>query len=135
MMKYSMAHTCIKVSCLQESLAFYRQALHLQEKGRIQCGRTVLVYLGDEAGSVYELELNCQLSHEGRYQLGENPGHFAFCVDDYEASLALHQQMQCVRLVSQEHGIYFISDPDGYIIEILPEGHHSVTERRNLHED
>lgn len=135
-MVYKMLHNCIKVRDLQRSLKFYAKALHLYEKRRVQCGRVTLVYLGDEAGSAHELELNYHPEHgDTAYNLGENPVHLAFVVDDYEASLAEHRRLGCVLLENEANNIYFIKDPDGYIIEIMPKGHFSMTERGKFDED
>jgi lactoylglutathione lyase len=52
--------------------------------------------------------------------LGDNESHLAFTVDDYEAAYAKHQQMGCICYENKEMGLYFIEDPDGYWIEIIP---------------
>ena len=128
-MAYRMVHNCIKVSNLTKSLDFYTGILHMQEKGRVHIGETVLVYLGDEAGSGHELELNYHPEYDCAYDLGENPVHLAFAVNDYEAALCLHRAAGCIRLEIPQHGIHFLADPDGYLIEILPQQHFSLTER------
>lgn len=134
-MKYKLAHNCIKVGNLQKSLAFYREALHMAEKGRVKIGSTVLAYLGDEAGSGHELELNYHPEHKAAYNLGENPVHLAFQVDDFAQALSKHREMGCIKFLSQANHIYFIEDPDGYLIEILPQDHFSIRERRKTNED
>ncbi|MGM9539490.1 VOC family protein [Anaerovibrio sp.] len=135
-MAYRMLHNCIKVRDLQRSLEFYAKALHLHEKRRVQCGQVTLVYLGDEAGSAHELELNYRPEHrDTAYDLGENPVHFAFVADDYEASLAEHRRLGCIAMESAANHIYFVQDPDGYMIEIIPGGHFSITERGKSDED
>ena len=42
-------------------------------------------------------------------------------VDDYEAARKRHEEMGAVCFVNEKMGVYFIEDPDGYWIEILPE--------------
>ena len=42
-------------------------------------------------------------------------------VDDLEAARKKHKEMGCVCFVNEKMGVYFIEDPDGYWIEILPE--------------
>ena len=54
------------------------------------------------------------------YNLGDNEFHLAFAVDDMEAALALHKEMNCVCFENKDMGIYFIEDPDGYWLEIVP---------------
>jgi lactoylglutathione lyase len=55
------------------------------------------------------------------YNLGECEFHLAFHTDDYEAIHKKHQEMGCICFENPAMGIYFISDPDGYWIEIVPE--------------
>ena len=43
-----------------------------------------------------------------------------FRVDDYEAAYAHHKEMGCICLENPSMGIYFIQDPDGYWLEIVP---------------
>lgn len=135
-MVYRMLHSCIKVKELRRSLDFYAKALHLYEKRRVQCGRVTLVYLGDEAGSAHELELNYRPEHQSAaYDLGENSTHLAFAADDFSAALAEHRRLGCVAMESAAGQIYFLRDPDGYIIEVMPVGHFSMTERGKQDED
>ncbi len=134
-MKYTLAHNCIKVRDLQKSLEFYQEALHMAEKGRVFIGSTVLVYMGDENCSTHELELNYHPEHEAAYELGENPVHLAFQVDDFQVALERHKAMDCIKFLSEANRIYFIADPDGYLIEILPQNHFSIRERRKTNED
>ena len=114
-MEYRLAHNCLKVRNLHNSLQFYTEILHMQEKGRVHIGDTIMVYLGDEKAYAY--------------QLGENPVHLAFAVDDYQEALEAHRQAGCIKLEVPQHGIHFLADPDGYLIEILPQKHFSLTER------
>ena len=55
------------------------------------------------------------------YDLGDNESHLAFHVDDMDAALALHKEMDCVCFENPDMGIYFINDPDGYWVEICPQ--------------
>lgn len=54
------------------------------------------------------------------YNLGDNEIHLAFTTDDMEASHKKHQEMGCICYENPGMGIYFISDPDGYWLEIVP---------------
>ena len=40
--------------------------------------------------------------------------------DDFDASYAKHNEMGCICYENKKMGLYFINDPDGYWIEILP---------------
>lgn len=54
------------------------------------------------------------------YDLGDNEIHLAFEADDFDAAFARHKEMGCVCFENPKMGIYFISDPDGYWLEIVP---------------
>ena len=55
------------------------------------------------------------------YDNGGKDTHIAFRVDDFDAFHALHEEMGCIVKENPKMGLYFISDPDGCWIEILPE--------------
>ena len=121
-MKFTMYHTCITVLDLEKSMKFYEEALGLKEVRRIEAadGSSKIVFLETE-GSLCQLELTWYADREEPYNLGDNEIHIGFRTDDYEASLAKHRQMGCVCFENPKFGVYFIEDPDGYWIEILPE--------------
>lgn len=120
-MRFAFAHNNLNVLDLARSLAFYRDALGLAETGRIDGpgGSFVIVYLGD-GHSTHKLELTWLKDRREPYNLGDNEFHLAFTVDDYAAAHARHAQMKCICYENPEMGIYFISDPDGYWLEVLP---------------
>ena len=66
-------------------------------------------------------ELTWLRDREEPYNLGDNEIHLAFTVDDMEKAMELHKEMDCVCYENPGMGIYFISDPDGYWLEIVPE--------------
>ena len=117
-------HFNFNVLDLDKSLAFYREALNLtpvREKNADD-GSFKLVYLGDEAGSPFLLELTWLRDRGDRpYDLGECEFHLAFRTDRYDELYAKHRAMGCVCFENPAMGIYFIADPDGYWIEIVPE--------------
>ena len=100
---------------------FYEEALGLKEVRRITAedGSFILVYLGDGETN-FELELTWLRDRKEPYNLGDNEFHLAFMAKDYEAAHAKHKEMGCVVYENEKMGIYFIADPDGYWIEILP---------------
>lgn len=117
-------HFNFNVLDLDRSLAFYREALNLapvREK-IAEDGSFKLVYLGDEGGSDFTLELTWLRDRTEPYNLGECEFHLAFVTDQYEALHARHREMGCICFENPDMGIYFISDPDGYWLEIVPEG-------------
>lgn len=120
-MKFKMIHENYNVVDLDRSLSFYGQALGLKEKRRKTAadGSFIIVYIGNEE-STFELELTWLKDHPAPYDIGEEEFHLAFETDDYAASHALHEQMDCICFENPSMGIYFIQDPDGYWLEILP---------------
>ncbi|MDR1773334.1 MAG: lactoylglutathione lyase, partial [Clostridioides sp.] len=100
---------------------FYKKALQLREIKRKEAedGSFILVYLGDDVTS-HSLELTWLRDWKGNYNLGDNEFHIAFETDNFEKAKKLHEEMGCICFVNEEMGIYFISDPDNYWIEILP---------------
>ena len=122
-MSFTFAHNNFNVFDLQKSLEFYKKALGLAEVRRItpEDGSFILVFLGD-GRTEHRLELTWLRNRKEPYDLGDNEIHLAFTVDDYDAALAKHKEMGVVCYENPKMGIYFIEDPDGYWIEILPPG-------------
>ena len=120
-MQFRFAHNNLNVLDLEKSLAFYTRALGLQEMGRKEAsdGSFTLVFLGD-GETTHQLELTWLRGRTQPYNLGDNEFHLAFHVDDFAAAHALHAEMGCICYENPGMGIYFISDPDGYWIEIIP---------------
>ena len=116
-------HFNFNVLDLDRSLAFYKQALDLtpvREKETADQSFK-LVYLADAANSPFQLELTWLRDREKPYDLGECEFHLAFVTDEYQAMYEKHKAMGCVCFENPAMGIYFITDPDGYWIEIVPE--------------
>ena len=115
-------HFNFNVLDLERSLAFYEKALGLtpaREKDAAD-GSYKIVFLQDEAHSPFRLELTWLADHSEPYDLGEQEFHLAFRTDRYDELHALHTEMGCVCFENPAMGIYFIEDPDGYWIEIVP---------------
>ncbi|HEX3021397.1 MAG TPA: VOC family protein [Lachnospiraceae bacterium] len=120
-MKFTFAHNNINVLDLEKSLKFYEEALGLKETRRFEPadGSFILVYLGDGTTN-HLLELTWLKEWDRPYNLGDNEFHLAFVVDDFEAAFSKHKEMNCVCFENTAMGIYFINDPDGYWLEVLP---------------
>jgi lactoylglutathione lyase len=121
-MQFQFDHNNINVRDLHKSLDFYRRALGLVETRRYEPpDRSFeLVFLGD-GKTGHKLELTWLRERTESYNLGDNEFHLAFRVDDYDAAYARHKEMGCVCYENPSMGIYFIEDPDGYWLEIIPE--------------
>lgn len=120
-MKFQMIHENYNVADLSRSLAFYEEALGLTEKRRITAddGSFIIVYVGNETTD-FELELTWLRDRDDPYSLGDNEFHLAFQTDDFEKAHALHEKMGCICFENHDMGIYFIADPDGYWLEVVP---------------
>ena len=115
-------HFNFNVLDLDRSLAFYKQALGLtpvREK-EAEDKSFKLIYLADAANSPFQLELTWLRDRKEPYNLGECEFHLAFTADDFQATYEKHKAMGCICFENPAMGIYFISDPDGYWIEIVP---------------
>lgn len=120
-MKFTFYHNNINVQDLDKAVEFYQKALGLivtREKAA-EDGSFKLVFMGDET-TPHLLELTWLRNMDRPYDLGDNESHLAMKVDDMDAALALHREMDCVCFENLEMGVYFINDPDGYWIEICP---------------
>ncbi len=124
---YKMAHMMIRVIDLERSIQFYNEALGFEEVRRRDEPdyKFTLVFLGDGSANGYQLELTYNYDQTVPYDLGNGYGHLAVRVDDLEASWAAHNQKGYQP--TQPKGLsgdgkpryYFITDPDGYKIEII----------------
>ena len=118
-------HSMIRVLELKRSTDFYA-ALGLRESHKLDFPEFTLVYLrGDEVDSEIELTMNKDRTEP--YDLGDGYGHCAFAVDDLDSE---HTRLMAAGLVPtpikefNDNGellarFFFVTDPDGYKIEIL----------------
>ena len=120
-MNFTIDHFNINVLDLDKSLAFYEKALGLKEVSRKEAddGSYIIVFLGD-GSTPNKLELTWLASQEKPYDLGDEEFHVAFRTKDYDAAHALHAEIGCICYENPDMGIYFINDPDGYWLEVLP---------------
>ena len=118
---FTFNHFNFNVFDLERSLKFYDEALGLKpvrEKNAAD-GRYKIVFLGD-GRSPFLLELTWLRDRTEPYDLGEQEYHLALAADDFVAAHAKHTAMGCICFENPEMGIYFLEDPDGYWIEIIP---------------
>ncbi|WMM23704.1 VOC family protein [Tissierella sp. MB52-C2] len=124
-MNYKMLHTCIRVMDLEKSLKFYKEALGLVETRRSDFPEDefTLVFLADETGN-HEVELTYNYNPEKPYTIGDGFSHMAFSVEDLEGSRERHKEMgyevtELMGLPGEKPRYYFVTDPDGYDVEII----------------
>jgi lactoylglutathione lyase len=125
-------HSMIRVLDLERSAGFYRQAFGLQDSHRLEFPTFKLLYLRD-ADSGCEIELTWNQSQVEPYTHGSGYGHVAFCVDDLGAHrdmlLRLGYAPGDIKSLAAPNGsarFYFVTDPDGYKIEVLERAGHYV---------
>ncbi|MEA5038964.1 MAG: VOC family protein [Clostridiaceae bacterium] len=114
-------HVNFNVRDLSQSIEFYKNALGLSvlKEKEAGDGSFKIVFLGDGTAG-FRLELTWLRDHPQAYDLGEEEYHLAFTADDFEAEHAKHAAMGCICYENPQMGIYFINDPDGYWLEIVP---------------
>lgn len=118
-MAFSFTHVNFNVLDLSRSMEFYARAFDFREKRRLEAPGFTLVYLTD-GRTDFELELTYLHTRKEPYNLGEKEFHLALYTDDYAAARAKHADMDIICYENAEMGIYFVEDPDGYWIEVLP---------------
>ena len=103
---FAFNHFNFNVTDLERSIAFYHDALGLEPVRRKEAadGSFILTFLGD-GKTEFQLELTWLRDHPQKYDLGE---------------CEFHEKLGCICYENPAMGIYFISDPDGYWIEIIP---------------
>ena len=125
-MNYNIAHIGLNVLDLEKSVRFYRDAFDMREVFRMYPKSDldmILCFLSDESGSCM-LALSWFGERKEPYELGENNNNIAIVTDDFEASYARHREMGIVCMEGIEKRIYYVEDPDGYQIAVVPEKFH-----------
>ena len=119
-------HSMIRVLDEARSVEFYRQAFGLDVAERLDFDTFTLVYLSNPE-SEFELELTVNKGRTEPYAPGDGYGHLALSVEDLDAeharlaALALNpgQIVELDRDGVRLARFFFITDPDGYKIEVL----------------
>lgn len=119
MLKFN--HFNFNVLDLERSIKFYNEALGLTlvKEEKAADDSFTIVFLGDST-SDFNLELTWLRDRKEPYNLGDLEYHLAFVTDEYDALHEKHKNMGAICFENPEMGIYFINDPDGYWIEIVP---------------
>jgi lactoylglutathione lyase len=121
-MKY--LHTMVRITDMDASLRFYRDALGLEETRRIENekGRYTLIFLAPPGQPETPVELTYNWDPEV-YTGGRNFGHLAYEVDDIYAFCEKMQQMGItVNRPPRDGRMAFVRSPDSISVEILQKG-------------
>jgi lactoylglutathione lyase len=121
-MKY--LHTMVRVANLDQSLAFYRDALGLEvvRQNDYPQGRFTLVYLAAPGDHEAQIELTYNYDPEA-YAGGRNFGHVAYAVPDiYAACQRLADHGVSILRPPRDGRMAFVRSPDGISVELLQDG-------------
>ena len=119
-------HTMIRVMDEERSVKFYADAFGLQVAARFAFDTFTPIYLRNSEND-FEVELTVNHGQTEPYTHGSAYGHLAVCVDDIEAEHARVTQLGLAPapVKQMQHNsnplakFFFITDPDGYKIEVL----------------
>ena len=122
-------HSMIRVLDEARSLDFYARAFDLKIADRLVFPDFTLVYLR-HATSPFELELTVNTGRREPYNPGDGYGHLAVVVDNLDAEHARfeREKLSPGPLRDLKHDgatlarFFFVSDPDGYKIEVIQKG-------------
>lgn len=121
-MKY--LHTMVRVTDLEASLRFYRDALGLVELSRKDNpgGRFTLVFLAAPGDESAQVELTWNWDPEA-YTGGRNFGHLAYAVDDiYATCRRLAEHGVTINRPPRDGRMAFVRSPDAISVELLQKG-------------
>jgi lactoylglutathione lyase len=121
-MKY--LHTMVRVTDIEQSLRFYRDALGLREVSRreFEKGRFTLVFLAAPGDEDAQVELTYNWDPEP-YPSGRNFGHLAYAVDDiYAACRRLMEHGVTINRPPRDGHMAFVRSPDHVSVELLQKG-------------
>jgi lactoylglutathione lyase len=121
-MKY--LHTMVRVTDIEQSLRFYRDALGLVELSRREYpkGRYTLVFLAAAANPESQVVLTYNWDPED-YAGGRNFGHLAYEVDDiYAVCERLRAHGVTINRPPRDGRMAFVRSPDQISIELLQKG-------------
>jgi len=121
-MKY--LHTMVRVTDIEASLEFYRDALGLKELSRKDYpqGRYTLVFLAAPGDESAQVELTHNWDPEV-YAGGRNFGHLAYAVDDiYSTCQRLADHGVVINRPPRDGRMAFVRSPDNISIELLQRG-------------
>ena len=121
-MKY--LHTMVRVTDIEQSLRFYRDALGLRELSRSDYsqGRFTLVFLAAPGDDSAQVELTHNWDPES-YSGGRNFGHLAYQVEDiYAVCRRLMDHGVTINRPPRDGNMAFVRSPDKHSIELLQKG-------------
>jgi lactoylglutathione lyase len=116
-----LVHTSLHVRDIDKSIKFYEEALGFEKQMEMPMGTAKLVFMGSKDGGA-QVELTW-LAEQGDkpYDIGEEEViHLGFQVDNFDEMKAKHKEMGIICFDPDYMPPYFIIDPDGYWLEMVP---------------
>ena len=117
-------HTMVRITDVDASLRFYRDALGLEVLSRrdVPQGRFTLIFLAAPGNETAQVELTHNWDPEA-YTGGRNFGHLAYAVDDiYATCQRLMDHGVTINRPPQDGRMAFVRSPDGISVELLQHG-------------
>ncbi len=122
-------HSMIRVLEEARAVAFYDAAFGLKVADRLDFDSFTLIYLSN-VDQTFELELTVNKGRTEAYDLGDGYGHLAVSVKDVDvehtrltgAGLAPRKIVDFHNGETRVAKFFFITDPDGYQIEVIERG-------------
>ena len=119
-------HSMIRVLDLDKSLDFYDKAFGLKPSHQLDFDDFALVYLRNEESDT-EIELTLNKGETTPYTHGSGYGHVAMCVEDLDGEYSRFKELgyeptDIVAFAPDDNLLarfFFVTDPDGYEIEVL----------------
>jgi lactoylglutathione lyase len=117
-------HTMVRVTDLEASLYFYRDALGLEvlRTKEVPSGRFTLVFLAAPGDSQAQVELTYNWDSQA-LQGGRNFGHLAYAVENiYSTCERLQQHGVTILRPPRDGYMAFVRSPDNISVELLQAG-------------
>jgi len=117
-------HTMVRITDVDASLHFYRDALGLEVVSRreVPQGRFTLIFLAAPGNTSAQVELTHNWDPEA-YTGGRNFGHLAYAVDDiYATCQRLMDHSVTINRPPRDGRMAFVRSPDGISVELLQHG-------------
>ena len=122
-------HSMIRVTDDRRAMEFYQKAFGLELADRFDFDTFALIYLRHPS-SPFEVELTWNKDRTEPYTLGDGYGHLAVAVEDLDSEHARLERDGLSPGPTRDFRhdgrtlarFFFISDPDGYRIEVIQKG-------------
>lgn len=132
-------HTCYRILNPEKSIDFYVNKLGMKKVGEMNFDTaTNYFFAKEEEPSEPMLELTHNHDRMEPYEIGDGYGHVAFVVDDLEEVVSELKEQgvevavepKTLSVDGNDYKISFVTDPDGYRVELVERGTMKVGDMR-----